>query len=548
MKKTIFRITALVLMLVLLSGCLAGCLELPERRRGNSADTEPSETTEPAEEATAGSDFEDAEPVYAQVTVTADTLSVRTGPGTQYEMLSELKRGDVVFISATTLVNGTAWGKTGTGWICLDYVQFNNASQEEIDQAMAKQLVGSWYAEIAFGETDSSVRVFTFQPDGTFTHSIYTFLNNNPNDFREHNDDFCSGSYRVENEQLIMSFTFFFWEPITIPLGGREWGVNDTAYFDMSIGSRQLKLTELTMSTLNRGGIEDIKKIIENTEFEETAQDRALKNQLIGSWYLDISTESGLSFRTFTFMEDGSFTHAVYLFSNADSDYFIESNDASCGGSYRVRSNCLILEINSAISEDIEIPLSDLTLKKGDPAYLNLYINGSSLDLYDYTVTTFTKGSLEDLIALVSQLRPVQPEVPSVGTTDPRLLGNWYSFYEIDYEAKAVTTNRNLTFHSDGSYTGSVGGSRYLYDPDTGELYYDIEQAGVGGYDFSGNYSFDGSTLLLNMTYCEFDAEPLGVETYTVTFSGDTMLLNNGKRTDTFYPISWEEIGPYFFQ
>jgi len=31
-------------------------------------------------------------------------------------------QGDVVTILETTSVNGVAWGRTGKGWICLQYV------------------------------------------------------------------------------------------------------------------------------------------------------------------------------------------------------------------------------------------------------------------------------------------------------------------------------------------------------------------------------------------------------------------------------------------
>ena len=55
--------------------------------------------------------------------VRAGTLHVRKGPGTSYESLQELKKGEEVTILKKGTFGGRTWGYTGTGWLCMDYVE-----------------------------------------------------------------------------------------------------------------------------------------------------------------------------------------------------------------------------------------------------------------------------------------------------------------------------------------------------------------------------------------------------------------------------------------
>lgn len=56
-------------------------------------------------------------------TVTGTTrLSVRKGPGTSYERVKYLEKGEQVIITKEYTVKGTVWGKTESGWISMKYV------------------------------------------------------------------------------------------------------------------------------------------------------------------------------------------------------------------------------------------------------------------------------------------------------------------------------------------------------------------------------------------------------------------------------------------
>jgi len=67
--------------------------------------------------------IEDASTVMATGTVVNCTsLRIRSGAGTNYPILGSLSVGTQVQITQQKAVNGVAWGKISSGWICLTYV------------------------------------------------------------------------------------------------------------------------------------------------------------------------------------------------------------------------------------------------------------------------------------------------------------------------------------------------------------------------------------------------------------------------------------------
>ena len=62
---------------------------------------------------------------YDGQTATVSTesgLRVRSGAGTDFDVVGSLKYGTKVTILSKKTVDGTTWGEISTGWICLDYV------------------------------------------------------------------------------------------------------------------------------------------------------------------------------------------------------------------------------------------------------------------------------------------------------------------------------------------------------------------------------------------------------------------------------------------
>ena len=63
-------------------------------------------------------------------TVTGDDLRIRTGPGTGYEVLDYLMRGDRVEILEQKTVGAMTWGRTEMGWISMTYVKLDEPAEE----------------------------------------------------------------------------------------------------------------------------------------------------------------------------------------------------------------------------------------------------------------------------------------------------------------------------------------------------------------------------------------------------------------------------------
>lgn len=55
--------------------------------------------------------------------VTGTTLNVRSGPGTNYDVVGSYSQGDSVEIYAQFTINNTVWGCTNKGWVSMDYVE-----------------------------------------------------------------------------------------------------------------------------------------------------------------------------------------------------------------------------------------------------------------------------------------------------------------------------------------------------------------------------------------------------------------------------------------
>ena len=64
----------------------------------------------------------------ASGTVTGTQLNIRSGPGTGYGSVGSYNQGDSVSILEQFTYNGTTWGCTSKGWICMDYVDVGGTS------------------------------------------------------------------------------------------------------------------------------------------------------------------------------------------------------------------------------------------------------------------------------------------------------------------------------------------------------------------------------------------------------------------------------------
>ena len=67
------------------------------------------------------------EPKHVKVTVTADDVNYRKGPGTNYTILGRKSTGDALLITETASGSGLRWGKFDGGWIALKYTTYDKA-------------------------------------------------------------------------------------------------------------------------------------------------------------------------------------------------------------------------------------------------------------------------------------------------------------------------------------------------------------------------------------------------------------------------------------
>ena len=58
-------------------------------------------------------------------TVIGNGLRIRSGAGTDYDVVGSLNKGDKVTITAQKTVGGTVWCNIGTGWISMDFVEID---------------------------------------------------------------------------------------------------------------------------------------------------------------------------------------------------------------------------------------------------------------------------------------------------------------------------------------------------------------------------------------------------------------------------------------
>lgn len=64
-------------------------------------------------------------------TVNTTDLRIRSGPSTAYSILGYLNTGDRVEVTEQKTTGSMIWGKISKGWICLDYVDFDDAGNNQ---------------------------------------------------------------------------------------------------------------------------------------------------------------------------------------------------------------------------------------------------------------------------------------------------------------------------------------------------------------------------------------------------------------------------------
>ena len=91
----------------------------------------PAEPTEPPVKPTEPPVEEEPEQTSVMGTVTGSDLRIRTGAGTNYEVVGWLQIGDRITVTERKMVGSMEWGKMESGWVSLTYVKLDEPAKEE---------------------------------------------------------------------------------------------------------------------------------------------------------------------------------------------------------------------------------------------------------------------------------------------------------------------------------------------------------------------------------------------------------------------------------
>ncbi len=112
------------------------------------APTEPPVTTpaptEPPVTTPAPTEPPKTESVNVAITVTANDVNLRKGPGTGYELTGKANKGDKFTVTEIAKGGNYTWGKTNKGWIALTYTDYGKApSDNDQDPPAQQKLTGT---------------------------------------------------------------------------------------------------------------------------------------------------------------------------------------------------------------------------------------------------------------------------------------------------------------------------------------------------------------------------------------------------------------------
>lgn len=124
-------------------------------------------------------------------TITGDYVNIRSGPGTAYGVLRTTRQGDRVTILHKVTINGTDWGCTSNGWICLDYVLLDKDKPAETEPPETTEaadpvettgaiepetldITGTW-SLYHISEGKLRVEKHIFKANGRWTNSVWFY-------------------------------------------------------------------------------------------------------------------------------------------------------------------------------------------------------------------------------------------------------------------------------------------------------------------------------------------------------------------------------------
>lgn len=465
------RLTAIMLIPVLLCGLLTGCDEIFHPVETTSPETDetnpyihwqdPTDPTgNPSTDPTGPSS--EGEVGY----VSSEHLNIRSGPGVEYDLLGVLYMGNQVLILETRAVDGALWGLTEDGWISMDNVTMGNAPS-------LTGIVTSKTLNIRTGPGTDNDAVGSYKKGETIIILEQTMVGNNP--WGRTTDGWVSMQYvsiqGITAERMIGKVT-------TKVLNVREGAGINFDVVEVIERNDEVTITEVTtVSGVEWGyigtGWVSMQYIqilrYESSEPQETPEINVEDTSIVGSWICmdEESYFSGgtIAASTWTFRQDGTYT-------NARSQYTYMENIGWQGfGDTKETAGSFTFDGRT------------LTLTNAADETLNILINGDIMEVYGHRTHSLMLRTYDVNVLIKTLIKRDRAQ------SKENIQGSWGSVHESGYVANVTMEYSSWYFGSDGSFSQTT--STYQYSAESGWTSTSISTV------LSGVYFYDGTRLTL---------------------------------------------------
>lgn len=402
--------------------------------------------------------------------VTGEILNIRSGPGTEFDILGTLHWGNRVELLEERAVDGKLWGLTEAGWISMEYVSTDGKLPSVRGTVTTKTL------NIRSGPgTDHSV-VGTLSRGDTVSILEQTTVGSST--WGRISEGWISLSYVELQEVVTGSRTAVVTNKYVNLRSGAGFAYDVIGQLSMNdevIISEELEADGLTWGNIGTGWIcMDYVKItgtVNTPEKDDPQEDKpqnpVLDTTAVGTW---ISMDEASYFTggapspvSWTFHEDGTYTCSTgnYI-CQADTGWQLSGDAKNSSGTYTFNG-------------------SELALSNGTT--MNVSITGDSMSVFGDKNHSLMLRNYDVNMLIKTLIRKDR------GEWNSSIFGSWTGISQPTYVAGKELTASEWYFGKDGSFTETV--MACVYEDGSGFA------PGAGSIVYSGVYFYDGIRLTL---------------------------------------------------
>lgn len=473
------RMIAATCSVVMLCGCLSGCDEVfqPVEDPNTPDPTNPYiYWTEPPVETTSPVEATEPEEEGKLGYVIGKLLNIRSGPGTNFDILGVLYLGNEVRILEQRAVDGALWGLTEAGWVSMQYVSFDFNETPSVKGTITAKVLnvragaGTNYEVVAVLNKGDQVQILeqTNVNGKTWGRTLSGWISMEYVNISE----VVSGTKIgiVDNKYLNVrngaGFSFDVIDTLTaneevyisdeVEADGLTWGYIGSGWVCMDY----IKITGTVIKEPEK----------EEEEVVETTPNTVTDTSIVGSWVC-MDEESYFvgnnpSPSIWTFREDGTYTH-----SKADYEYKENigwqgtSNATTTQGSYNFDGR-------------------NLTIKGGtEDSTMSISITDNTMEVYGHRTYSLMLRTYDVNALIKSLIRRDR------GSSADSIQGSWTGVDKNTYTKNVSLDASAWYFGSDGSFSQNAAAYTYAEDGTWSQS--------PGSVVYSGVYFFDGSRLTL---------------------------------------------------